>query len=198
MEKTWKRRNFFIKKELQGKYVFSFFILVILGSILYTAVFSILSANTLTIVYKGNNLYLGKTPYILFEAMLRANWILILGGGIIVVIISVFLTHRFAGPIYRFERTIDGMALGNLNFNITLRKHDEGRDLAEAINRLKNTLSSNIDSMRALSNEIDADLKRASAAVPSGQEDVGPILTHTIKINGQLRQILDSYTIKNE
>jgi hypothetical protein len=99
MEKTWKRRNFFIKKELQGKYIFSFFILVILGSIIYTAIFSILSADSLTIVYKGNNLSLGKTPYILFEAMLRANWILILGGGIIVVIVSVFLTHRFAGPI---------------------------------------------------------------------------------------------------
>ena len=49
MEKTWKRRNFFIKKELQGKYIFSFFILVILGSIIYTAIFSLGIAYTLQI-----------------------------------------------------------------------------------------------------------------------------------------------------
>ena len=196
MEKIWKRRNFFIKKELQGRYIFSFFIFVVLGSILYTAIFSVLSSNTLTIVYKGNNLSLGRTPYILFVEMLRANWLLILSGGIIVLVLSVFLTHRFAGPIYRFERTIDGMALGNLDFNIRLRKHDEGKDLAEAINRLKNTLSSNIDSMRDLSSSIQDDLKKASAAIPGGHEEIKDILGHADRVNGQLKQILDSYTTK--
>jgi methyl-accepting chemotaxis protein len=165
---------------------------------LYTAIFSILSANTLTIVYKGNNLSLGSTPSVLLVEMLRTNWILIFAGGILVVIAAVFLTHRVAGPIYKFERTIDGMALGNLDFHIKLRKHDEGNDLAEAINRLKNTLASNIDSMSELADAINNDLKRAAAAVPDGHEEIKSILTHAEKINGQLRQILDSYTTKNE
>jgi len=198
MEKTWKRRNFFIKKELQGKYIFSFFIFVILGSILYTAIFSMLSSNTISIVYKDNNLMIGRTSSILFMEMLKANWILILSGGIIVVIISVFLTHRFAGPIYKFERTIDGMALGNLDFHIRLRKHDEGKDLAEAINRLKNTLASNIDSMRGLSDEIERDLKKAIDAGLAGQNEIASVLRHAANTNGQLKRILDSYTTKNE
>lgn len=198
MEKKWKRRNFFIKKELQGRYIFSFFILVILGSVLYTAIFSILSANTLTIVYKGNNLVLGQTPYILFTQMLKANWILMLSGGVIVVIISVFLTHRFAGPIYRFERTIDEMARGNLDFNITLRKHDEGQELADAINRLKNTLSSNVESMRELSDSIETHLSKASAALPEGQTEAHTALNRTKETNKHLRQILDSYITKNK
>ncbi len=196
MEKKWKRRNFFIKKELQGRYIFSFFILVILGSILYTAIFSFLSANTLTIVYKGNNLILGQTPYILFTQMLKANWILMLSGGVIVVVISVFLTHRFAGPIYRFERTIDEMARGNLDFNITLRRHDEGKELADAINRLKNTLSSNVESMRELSYSIETHLNKASAALPEGNTEAQAALSRTKENNKHLRQILDSYTLK--
>ncbi len=198
MGKTWKRRNFFVKKELQGRYIFIFFIFVVLGSMLYTAIFSILSANTLSIVYKGNNLLLGKTSTILFMEMLRTNWILILSGGIVVVIIAVFLTHRVAGPIYKFERTIDGMALGNLDFHLKLRKHDEGKDLADAINRLKNTLASNIESMKELSGEIDSDLMKAAGTVTGGHEEIESILNHAAKINGQLRRILDSYTTKNE
>jgi len=198
MGKTWKRRNFFIKKDLQGKYIFSFFIFVVLGSVLYTAIFSMLSANTISIVYKDNNLMLGKTSSILFMEMLKANWILILSGGIIVVIISVFLTHRFAGPIYKFERTIDGMALGNLDFHVRLRKHDEGKDLAEAINRLKNTLASNIDTMRDLSDEIDRNLKAAAGADAEAPEELTSALKRASNTNGQLRRILDSYTTKND
>jgi methyl-accepting chemotaxis protein len=198
MEKTWKRRNYLVKKKFQGRYIFCFFLFVVLGSMLYTAVFSILSANTLAIVRNGNNLSLGNTPVDLFVAMLSANWILILSGGIVVVIGSIFLTHRIAGPIHRFERTIDGMALGNLDFRLKLRKHDECKDVAEAINRLKNTLASNIDSMKQLSDAIDNDLKRASASVPGGNNEISSILSHATKISGQLRQILDSYTTEKQ
>ena len=45
MGKTWRRRNYFIKKELQGRYIFSFFLFVILGSIIFSLIFSMLSAD---------------------------------------------------------------------------------------------------------------------------------------------------------
>lgn len=198
MEKKWKRRNFFIKKELQGKYIFSFFLFVIFGSILYAAIFSMLSADSFTIVYKDNNLTLGKTPYILLAEILKANWILILSGGILGVVIAMFLTHRFAGPIYRLEQSVQKMSDGNLAFDVMLRKTDEGKELAAALDGFKEDLAARIGSIRELSDAIDSNLKRAMDSVPDGKGPALSLLSETKALNEKLRKILDGYTIKKQ
>jgi HAMP domain-containing protein len=53
-----------------------------------------------------------------------------------IAIISVFISHRIAGPIYKFERIIEALAAGEKVREITLRKHDEFYRLAQAINSL--------------------------------------------------------------
>jgi methyl-accepting chemotaxis protein len=198
MDRQYKRRNFFIKKEMQGRYILTFFVFIIFSSVLYTSIFSWLSADSMTIVYKDNNLILGKTPSVLFIDMLRANWILILLGGIAGVIIAIFLTHRFAGPIYKIEKSIYEMAEGNLAFDVTLRKSDEGKELAVALNEFKNGLAGRIGSMREMSDAIDINLKRVADYNPDMQEQARLILDETKELNAQLRKTLEEYTIKNK
>jgi methyl-accepting chemotaxis protein len=192
METRQKRRNFFIKKELQGRYMLILFIFVVLGSILYAAIFSMLTADSLTIVYRNNNLTMGKTPYILMAEMMKANWILILSGGVVGVIIAMFLTHRFAGPLYKLERVVREMAAGNLLVDAILRKRDEGKELAALINLLKETLAANVRSMRELSAELDSSIRKAAGA--SSKEELGSTLAEAEAINGKLKKILDGYT----
>jgi nitrogen fixation/metabolism regulation signal transduction histidine kinase len=169
----------------------SFFIFAVLGSILYAAIFSMLTADSLTIVYKDNNLTIGKTPYILMAEMMKANWILILSGGVVGVIIAMFLTHRFAGPVFKLERAVREMAAGNLLADVRLRKGDEGKELAATINLLKETLTSNVKSMRELSAAMDDSIRKAAGA--GGREELGPILAGAEEINAKLKKILDGY-----
>ena len=148
MKRTWRRRNYFIKKDLQGKYIFIFFIFVIAGSYLFTAILGLMSSDTLTMVYKDHNLHLGKTPVVLLRELLRAHWIFIVTGGVLVVLVSVFLTHRFAGPLYRFEKSVEEMSRGNFNFEIRLRSGDEAKELAEMLNGFNTGISSRLREAR--------------------------------------------------
>ena len=200
MERTWKRRNYFIKRELQGKYIFSFFILVITGSIIFTIIFSLLSADTLTVVYDNYNLQIGKTPSVLLREILSANWIFIVAGGLTVVVLSVFLTHRFAGPLFRFEKSIDEMTKGNLNFMIRLRAKDEGKELAEKINRLILMLSSNLHEVRHLSGEIDSKLEdvRASIREKKQDSDLALNIETASDLNKKLYDLLQKFTLKDD
>jgi methyl-accepting chemotaxis protein len=198
MDKTYKRRNFFIKKEMQGRFILSFFIFIIFSSALYASIFSWLSADSFTMIYKDSNLILGKTPSVLFVDMLKANWILILLGGIGGVVIAMFLTHRFAGPIYKLEKSIYEMAAGNLAFDVNLRKSDEGKELAVALNEFKDGLAGRIKSMRELSDTIDINLKRALDCAPDAQEQARGIIDETKTLNEKLRKTLDEYTLKNK
>lgn len=199
MKRTWRRRNYFIKKELQGKYIFSFFIFVVLGGIIFTLIFSMLSANTLTIVYDNYNLQIGKTPFILLKEILSAHWIFIITAGLGVVIVSMFLTHRFAGPMYRFEKSLEEINAGNLNFHIRLRKKDEGKELAAMMNRLIDTLSSNIDEIRHLTGEIERSASEASQAL-SRSEQCREATAEIDKVQDsakRIRDILSHFTTKN-
>ena len=200
MKRTWRRKNYFIKKELQGRYIFSFFIFVIAGGLLFTLIFSFLSADTLTIVYEDYNLRIGKTPLVLIREILSAGWIFIVTAGLSVVIISMFLTHRFAGPIFRFEKSVEEMLRGNFDFEIRLRKKDEGKELAAMINRLINMISSNLREMRDLTDAIDLKVKNASVPVgETGQVGKAALeLAEARDLAARLRTILHAYKIKND
>ncbi len=200
MNRTWKRRNFFIKKDMQGKYMFSFFIFLVAGSIIFTLIFSLLSSDTMTIVYDNYKLRIGKTPLMLIKEILSAQWIFVVAGGFMVVILSMFLTHRFAGPMFRFEKSIEEMTKGNLNFRIYLRTKDEGKELAEKINILIDMLSSNIKEMRHLSEEVNNKLTDANNSLKENKEGKETALDIEIAgdLNRTLHEILQKYTVKDD
>ncbi|MEW6586434.1 MAG: methyl-accepting chemotaxis protein [Nitrospirota bacterium] len=198
MKRTWRRRNYFIKKDLQGKYIFSFFIFVVLGSILFTLIFSLLTSDTLTIVYKNYNVQVGKTPLMLLKEILSAHWIFIVAGGFVVVILSMFLTHRFAGPIYRFEKSVEEMINGNLAFQIRLRSRDEGKELAQKINDLIATLSSRLGEMKKANTEIGRALSETSRIVgeAEGCKEALEQVRKAQGLNKVLAEILSRFKVK--
>ena len=152
MKTTYKRRNFFIKKGLQGKYAFSYFIFVMIGVIFFTFIFSMLSMNTLSIVYDDYDLQIGTTPLILLGKILASQWIfMVVFAMLFVVIISILFTHRIAGPMYRFEQAFNAMINGNIGYRIKLRKKDEGKELADKINRFNDMLSEKLKATNRIS-----------------------------------------------
>lgn len=50
-------------------------------------------------------------------------------------IFSIYLTHRVAGPLYRFQKSTAELVEGNLALRIKLRKGDELHDLADLANQ---------------------------------------------------------------
>jgi methyl-accepting chemotaxis protein len=153
MIKKYKRRKFFIKKEFQGKLIFSCFLFVLGSGLLFNVVLGVLSANSLTTSYVDQDLKLGHTPLMLVKQILTANWFLIVIGGGFVMLASLVLSHRIAGPLYRFETTLDDMKNGCLTETIRLRDKDEGKDLARKINEFNIQLS---QSLRAISQNSKA------------------------------------------
>jgi methyl-accepting chemotaxis protein len=141
MIKKYKRRTFFIKKDFQGKLILGCFLLVAGGGLLFNVLLGLLSADTLTISYIDNDLQLGQTPFMLLKQVLTANWFLLVIGGGFVMLASLLLSHRIAGPLYRFETTLDNMQKGRLDNTIHLREKDEGKELARKINEFNVQLS---------------------------------------------------------
>jgi len=74
-----------------------------------------------------------------YERSVVATLLWVFGIGILLVIVqmvllTIFFSHRIAGPIYRFERACHALIEWNYTDEIHLRKYDEMKNLGRLIN----------------------------------------------------------------
>ncbi|MFP4521474.1 MAG: hypothetical protein ACLFQK_04955, partial [Fibrobacterota bacterium] len=66
--------------------------------------------------------------------------------------LSIFVSHKFVGPLFRFAKFSDSINSGNLRDIIYLRKGDELKELSTKFNTMTNTLT---DKISELKQEVD-------------------------------------------
>ncbi len=130
------RRQYIVKKGFQIRYMIiiiaaMLLIALITGLSIYSAVMQ-----TLITQFHGENLALIKQA-ITYKLFIRSLLLVFA-----IAILSVFISHRTAGPIYKFEQIIRSLAQGKEVQEIKLRKRDEFYELASAINTLIQTKKS--------------------------------------------------------
>ena len=203
MNKRHQRKNYFIKKNFQGRLILGYFLFVTGGCLLFTIILAAFSTDTLTVVYQNHDLQLGLTPVMLAKKILAAQWIFIVLGGGIIVAASLFITHHLAGPMFRLERALDNMLKGNLGDFISLRKKDEGKELAEKINHFNRELSQRIRIINFHAEEIErlaepflAKKERQPTAAMSGLP--ADVLEEMMAHNNSIREITNSFILADE
>ncbi len=196
----YKRRNYFIKKNFQGKLILGYFLFMVAGCLLFTAIFAALSADTMTMVYQDNDLQMGQTPLVLIKQAVAAHWIFIVLGGVLVVVATMFITHRLAGPIFRLERAADHMINGRLDDVIYLRKKDEGQELAEKLNQFNLELSRKIRQVEKRAKNIDDVLAQCSALDPktTSPEDFESIHASISSQSKAIQKVTNTFQLLDE
>jgi len=193
----FKRRNYFINKEFQGRYIFNYFLIAAIGSLLFMAVFSFFSSNTLSISYDDYHLQLGVTPFILFKKILSAQWVFIVVGGGLVVIATLFLTHRVAGPVFRFRRSFNEMIDGDISGRIVLRPKDEGKELGEKINEFNLALSKKLSSIEKDNLNIEISAQQLKKKIQDADMDISgfePLINQILDSQKNIGTAINSYT----
>ncbi len=143
------------------------------------------TSNTLSIVYDNYHLELGVTPGILFKKILSTQWLFIVFGGVLVVIVTLFLTHRIAGPFFRFEKSLDEMIDGDVSQKINLREKDEGKALAQKINAFNFVLSDKLSLIENFNSNIEISVHQMKKKLKDADIELG-------EIESYFSQILDN------
>lgn len=195
-----KTKNFFIKKDMQGRFVLAIFLAVIGGCLTFLLLLGLFSADTMTISYTDNDIQVGATPWMLLKNAVAANWIFLVICGTFLVAASMIATHRIAGPLFRFEKALTMMAEGNLADTIYLRGNDEGKDLAEKINQFNTIMCEKLTAMDRHSEAISDLLARYESldSTTISLEDAANICQAIKNHNEKLRKQIGYFTIGNE
>jgi nitrate/nitrite-specific signal transduction histidine kinase len=167
----FERKHFFINRELQGKYMLTFLIpmVVMLAFMLLTLYFAsetVVSTTTSTIkedirVKVASRLQDRQESVQIYRAVLDDiqgylrdfssneryrrvvinSLVIVFGVGLLLVIIqivllTIFFSHKIAGPVYRFERACHDVIGGDYTQSVTLRRGDEMKNLASLLNEV--------------------------------------------------------------
>lgn len=71
---------------------------------------------------------------------------------------TIFLSHRIAGPLYRFQKILEEMGRGNFSVRCHSRKFDEARSLSNAFNHVLEFLDGTISRIKKIVAEDEKDV----------------------------------------
>jgi len=96
----------------------------------------------------------------------------------LMVWISLILTQRMAGPVYRIMRRLESMATGDLDQSMRLRRKDEFQELAEQLNVTIESLRQERERARRKAAQLADELERLRRNLPleaaSGESGESP------------------------
>ena len=135
----FQRRTIFIKKSLQVRYMVFMIACVLCG----------LAIMTLELTVTLNDLFdaypvLVQPIYDEFIPIVSSFFYKIAIYLLLVVIISAILSHRMAGPVYRFEQTCKAIAQGDFSQRVHLRKGDQLTELQTEFNNMMDVIESRL------------------------------------------------------
>lgn len=158
------RWRFLIKPSLQARYTV-FVFLSMLGIVVFVA------WNTYFTV--GKSVFGEITDPRALSLFRQLNWTLmgwLLVYTVALVVVSIFLSHKFAGPVYRFENSAEEIGRGRLRHRISLRRSDELTDLQEKLNAMVESLQRKVAQDRALRDEVLKRLQLLEAELPASAQ----------------------------
>ena len=79
---------------------------------------------------------------------------------VLIALGTIFLSHKIAGPLYRFDTVLHQMALGDLSVRCHLRKFDEANPVAQSFNRTLESLDQKISDLKKIVRENERDPSR--------------------------------------
>ena len=135
----FKRRTIFIKKKLQLRYM-ALIILSVLSGLLIMAYELTFTLNEVFDHYP----VLLQPLYDHFPTLAYSFVYKLLIYVVFVVLISAILSHKMAGPVYRFEQTCKDIAKGDFSKRVHLRKGDQLMELQDEFNKMMDRVEEEI------------------------------------------------------
>jgi len=156
----------FISWEYQIKTVLKFcFVFLIAAIISFTIIYSRMAVSLLGKDYYSLLLTLEAKRGLLLSTVLLSISLQVIAGLLCTILVLLFVSHRIAGPFFRFEKVFESLSSGDLTIIIRLRKKDQMRSLAELLNKMIAGLRDKVRMVKSSFSRFDNDSERLKGAI---------------------------------
>ncbi len=146
----------FVEYAFKLRFMLRFCILVIVGVLGAGFLFYILTYRRLSVVYGDAVFTIYSVKKALFPMLFASVESIFLLGiiAVAIAVISLFFSHKIAGPLYHIEKNLEILGSGDLTIDTKLRSKDQIAELANEINGLTKSLNHRIRGIKEGLSEI--------------------------------------------
>lgn len=190
---SYRRRNYFIEKEFQAKFILKFCGLVIFGGLLTIGLLYFLSMCSTTVSIVNSRVVVRTTADFLLPVLIQTVLITTIIVSLATIVVTLFVSHKIAGPLYHFKKAIKQLEEGDFSEEFRIRLHDQLQDLAGAFNNMITKTKSQIKALR----DNSLSLKEKLDNIPEQEvaEHKRAILSELKGIAGELNRIIHHFKI---
>lgn len=190
MATRYKRRTYYLKNSAQSKFIFSFVTLAILGGGIALGTFNFLAYKKIDALLYSMRLPSISPGGLLWNEMLYTNLFVIVFILVAFALTAKGLFNKIHGPLKKMTFDIGRISDGDLTTVVSLRQHDEFRDIASELTQMTEILNQHLTKIKALSQDIISNAE--SNATDTLAEASHANLTITIT---DLRKELEAFTL---
>lgn len=150
-----KRRQYFIDRKFQTRFIVKFSLILLAGGCLSVLLTMLTTQNTLTSSFDGSRLAIESTATTILPSVVVTNIVTTLIVGGVAFVITLLVSHKIAGPMYRFEKDLKDIGDGDLRKKIHIRDGDQFTSVAINLNSM-------VKNVNGLLSEVQEDLDKLS------------------------------------
>ena len=169
MKGSAKRRNYFIDKKFQLDFVFKFCLIVVVSSLLIGGILLGLSQNSTTVAIVDTKVVVKNTADFIYPLAVQTIVLVTIFSSLAVLVLTILMSHRIAGPLYRMRKEIEGLKEGDLCRNFTIRTKYQLQGLAQSLSDMSAVLKRRQTEIREKSYKIRLYLRQKESLI-SGEE----------------------------
>lgn len=185
----YRRKKHFIQKMFQLKFIILFLLLLILGSIISGMILYMGANRNLGYEYSRAHIKIDETGDILRPAIFVSYGISIIIIGIATVLLTLYISHKVAGPLYRFEKSADEIGRGNLTLITRIRGSDQAKGLADAFSRMTMELRKKVQDIDGCTLELNKIIEDLNNALEQKKPDFNEVKIKAKELEGRSQDL---------
>ncbi len=167
-----------VEKSFKLRFALLLCILIITGAIVLTSFLYFATSESLGSTY-GEAIYVINDLKIKIFPLIFSSFYSILILAVItlsIAIISIFFSHKIAGPIYRLEKNLELIGSGDLTVNTKFRADDQLEAIEEDINEMVRSLNYRVRGFADALDEIKRCQERLTRVLEDGSSDENDLM----------------------
>ena len=161
MATTFRRRNYFTKKDFQARFMLPFIVASLLANVITVTLFIFLARNKIDSLLFSMRMSHNGAGALLAPAAFLASIVAVVALSLSFLWAAQGMYHKIEGPLHQIRGHLHKLGAGDLSFRINLRQSDEFRDFAGEINAMAEALKHRFTVL----NDQAADLAKAADAL---------------------------------
>ena len=139
-----KRRQYFVQKNFQSKFILKFCMVLLIGIIISIGLLYLFSENTLTSSFEHSRLVIKNTASAIMPNVFLSHSIAFVLIALLTIAVTLLISHKLAGPLFRFQKELKEIGNGDLSNVVKMRKDDQVKAIADSLDQMRANLQKKI------------------------------------------------------